>query len=148
MSMPEPTNPDYAIDITRGFEAMAFMETLGATLERVEPGLVEVHAPHAAALTQQVGALHAGATTALVDTACGFAALTLAPSGYDVLSVEFKVDLLRPALGERYVARGEVLKAGRTLCRTRGSLLAVDASGEERVVAVMSATMILVNRSA
>ena len=119
MSTHEPKNPDYAIDITRGFEAQAFMETLGATLEHVEPGLVEVHAPHDAALTQQIGALHAGATTALVDTACGFAALTLAPSGYDVLSVEFKVDLLRPALGARDVARAgrSSRRAGRSAAR-------------------------------
>ena len=139
-----PENPDYPEVIRRGFGAQAFMETLGATLGRVEPGLVEIHAHHDQRLTQQVGTLHAGASTALVDSACGFAALTLAPPGRDVLSVEFKVDLLRPAFGVRYIARGEVLKPGRTLTRTRGELIAVTEGGVEKVAVVMSATMILV----
>jgi uncharacterized protein (TIGR00369 family) len=145
MATRPPENPDYAVLIRRGFDAQAFMATLGATLERVEPGLVEIHAPHDPRLTQQVGTLHAGASTALVDSACGFAALTLAPPGRDVLSVEFKVDLLRPAFGVRYVARGVVLKSGRTLSRTRGELIAVAEDGSEEVAVVMSATMILVD---
>ncbi len=144
MSTRPPEDPYYADAIRRGFDAQAFMETLGATLERIEPGLVEIHAPHDTRLTQQVGSLHAGASTALVDSACGFAALTLAPPGRDVLSVEFKVDLLRPAFGARYIARGQVLKAGRKLTRTRGELIAVANDGSEKVAVVMSATMILV----
>ena len=146
MSTPTVRNPDWERDVRAGFDAQAFMETLGARLGALAPGEVDILVDHDPRLTQQVGTLHAGASTALVDSACGFAALSLMPPGHDVLSVEFKVDLLRPALGARYVARGRVLKAGRTLTRTRGELVAIGEDGSERVAVVMSATMISVAR--
>jgi uncharacterized protein (TIGR00369 family) len=119
------------------------MATFGATLVRVVPGEVELELPFRAELTQQHGFLHAGVVTAVVDSACGYAALSLMEQGSAVLSVEFKVNLLAPAKGERFRARGRVLKAGRTLTVCTGDLLAMQGT-EERMVAVMTGTMMTV----
>ena len=119
------------------------MRTLGATLERVAPGEVDIRLPFRADLTQQHGFLHAGAMTTVVDSACGYAALTLMPVGAAVLTVEFKVNLMAPGKGEGIVARGRVLKAGRTLTTCTGDVFAV-TGGEERHVLTMLATMMTV----
>ncbi|HVE80490.1 MAG TPA: PaaI family thioesterase [Gemmatimonadaceae bacterium] len=119
------------------------MATLGARLERVAPGEVVIGLPFDAALTQQHGFLHAGAVTAAVDSACGYAALTLMAPKAGVLSVEFKVNLLAPAAAEHFRAVGRVLRAGRTLSICTGELRAVQPGGEI-VVAVMQATMMTV----
>ncbi len=128
------------------FEAQALMRTLGATLLRVAPGDVDIGFAFNADFTQQNGFLHAGATATLVDTACGMAATTLMPAGADVLSVEFKVNLLRPAAGARFIASGRVIKPGRTLMVTHGDLWAfplATSTDRDRVhVATMQATMI------
>ena len=89
------------------------MTLIGAKLEQVEPGAVDISIEYRRDLTQQHGYLHAAVTSAIADSACGYAAMTLTPEGCEVLSVEFKVNLLRPAAGERFVAQGRVLKAGR-----------------------------------
>jgi uncharacterized protein (TIGR00369 family) len=119
------------------------MATLGVSLVRVEPGEVELALPFQHALTQQHGFLHAGIITAVVDSACGYAALSLMERGSAVLSVEFKVNLLAPAAGERFHAHGRVLKPGRTLTVCTGELVAIQGSSE-RVVAVMTGTMMAV----
>jgi uncharacterized protein (TIGR00369 family) len=116
------------------------METIGATLSRVEPGEVEIGLPYRADLTQQDGYLHAGIVTTIVDSACGYAAFTLMPADAAVLSVEFKLNLLSPARGERFVARARVLKPGRTLTVCAGDVFAVTGAGE-KLVATMLATM-------
>ena len=140
--------PDPAFDarVRAIFEAQALMRTLGATLLRVAPGELEIGFDFNADFTQQNGFLHAGATAALVDTACGLAATTLMPAGADVLSVEFKVNLLRPAAGARFIASGRVIKPGRTLMVTQGDLWAfplASSNDSDRVhVATMQATMI------
>jgi uncharacterized protein (TIGR00369 family) len=141
--MPEHVvrDPDFERRVREGFAAQAAMRTIGAVLTRVAPGEVDVELPYRDDLTQQNGFLHAGIVTAVVDTACGFAALTLMAPGHDVLSVEFKVNLLAPAAGERFIARGRVLKPGRTLTVCTGDLHAVSADGE-KLVATMTATMI------
>lgn len=119
------------------------MATLGMTLENVAPGDVSIAFNHRPDLTQQNGYLHAGVTTTALDSACGYAALTLMPAQADVLSVEFKTNLLRPAKGERFLARAEVLKAGRTLMVCEAQAFCVD--GETQVlIASMTATMIVV----
>src|SRR5204863_9546627 len=99
----------------RSFEAQAFMTTIGARLERVAPGEVVIVLPFRADLTQQHGFLHAGVVAAVADSACGYAALTLMEPAAAVLSVEFKINLLAPARGERFEAAARVIKAGRTL---------------------------------
>ena len=117
------------------------MQTFGAELVAVRPGEVEIALPFQEALTQQHGYLHAGTVTAVGDSACGYAALTLAESDREVLSVEFKVNLLRPAKGERFVASAHVLRPGRTLTVCRAEVQAEQAS-EVKTVAAMQATMI------
>jgi uncharacterized protein (TIGR00369 family) len=129
--------------VRASFARQAAMATFGATLVRVVPGEVELELPFRAELTQQHGFLHAGVVTAVVDSACGYAALSLMEQGSALLSVEFKVNLLAPAKGERFRARGRVLKAGRTLTVCTGDLLAMQGT-EERMVAVMTGTMMTV----
>jgi uncharacterized protein (TIGR00369 family) len=139
----EPSDPAFEARVRASFARQQLLATLGASLERVAPGEVDIRLPFRAALAQQHGFLHAGAITAIVDTACGYAALTLMPPGAAVLSVEFKVNLLAPGKGESFVARGRVLKAGRTLTVCTGEVHAA-AEGEERLVASMTATMMTV----
>lgn len=120
-----------------------FMATLGASLASVEPGEVVIELGYSEALAQQNGFLHAGVTTAVVDSACGYAALSLMPEGSDVLSVEFKVNLMAPAAGSRFRAVGRVVKSGRTLTVCQGEMVALDSG---KTVALMTATMIAVAR--
>jgi uncharacterized protein (TIGR00369 family) len=127
--------------IEASFTKQRAMALLGAELTLVEAGVVEIRLPYRPDLTQQDGYIHAGIVTAIVDTACGYAALTLMPEGAEVLSVEFKVNLLRPATGEYLIARGEVLKPGRTLTVARGDVFAV-LDGQRKLVAAMQATLI------
>jgi uncharacterized protein (TIGR00369 family) len=139
----EPADPAFESRVRESFARQQLLTTLGATLERVAPGEVDIRLPFRAALSQQHGFLHAGAITSIVDTACGYAALTLMPAGAAVLTVEFKVSLLSPGRGDAFLARGRVLKAGRTLTFCTGEVLA-SGRGEERLVATMTATMMTV----
>jgi len=139
----EPPDPAFADRVRSSFGRQAIMATLGATLESVAPGAVEIRLPFRAELTQQHGFLHAGVMTAIADSACGYSALTLMPAGAGVLSVEFKVNLLSPGEGDAVVARGRVLKAGRTLIVCAGDVLST-RGGDERLVATMLATMMVV----
>ena len=120
------------------------MKLIGAQLSRVEPGVVEITLPYRADLAQQHGYLHAGVVTTIADSACGYAAFTLMPADSNVLSVEFKVNLLRPAQGVEFVARAEVIKAGRTLTVVRADVFGIDANAEKELVATMQGTMICV----
>ena len=122
------------------FARQAFMAALGAELMAVSPGEVSIALPFREDLTQQHGFLHAGVAASVVDSACGYAALTLMPPGTGVLSVEFKVNLLAPAAGERFIATGRVVKPGRTLTVCAGEV-AAERGGERAVVALMQATM-------
>jgi uncharacterized protein (TIGR00369 family) len=139
----EPADPAFDSRVRTSFARQQLMATLGATLERVAPGEVDVRLPFQPSLSQQHGFLHAGAVTAIVDTACGYAALTLMPPGAAVLSIEFKVNLLAPGRGDSFLARGRVLKAGRTITVCAGEVHA-SVRGEERLVASMTATMMCV----
>lgn len=116
--------------------------------ERVEPGEVDIALSHRRDLTQQHGYLHAAVLTAIADSACGYAAYTLMPSDSEVLSVEFKLNLLRPAAGERFVARGKVIRAGQTLTVAAADVVAFGHadSPEGRLVATMLGTMIRQDR--
>lgn len=118
------------------------MSTLGARLERVIPGEVVIALTFRDDLTQQHGFLHAGAVTSVIDSACGYAALSLMEAGAAVLAVEFKVNLMAPAAGREFLATGRVVRAGRTLTVCAGELRSV---GErETVIAVMQGTMMAV----
>lgn len=126
--------------VRASFARQSLMATLGARLARVAPGEVDIELAFDDRLTQQDGYLHAGALTAALDSACGYAALTLMPEEAAVLTVEFKVNLLAPAAGERFLARGRVVRAGRTLTVCRGDAVAL-VGDEELHVATMTATM-------
>jgi uncharacterized protein (TIGR00369 family) len=126
------------------------LSTLGVTIAGIWPGRVELDLPYRADLCQQNGFVHAGAITAVADSACGYAAASLMPADRDVLTVEFKVNLLSPARGDRFRATGEVVRAGRTLtvCSAEVVAWADDGAGEPEAslvrVALMQATMMAV----
>ena len=141
MSLPQPPDVEYESRVRASFARQRAMQLIGARLERVEPGAVAIVLPYREDLTQQNGFLHAGIITAIADSACGYAAHTLMPAGSEVLSVEFKVNLLRPAAGEEFVAEAKVIKAGRTLTVTRCDVYS-ESGGEARMIATMLATMI------
>jgi len=126
--------------VRRSFSNQAFMSTLGAELTVVGEGVVEIRLPFSSKLTQQHGYLHAGAVTAILDSACGYAALSLAPDDKDVLTVEFKQNLLAPAAGEAFVARAHVKRAGKTLTVCTADAFAITDS-REKLVATMLATI-------
>lgn len=128
--------------VRASFDRQAFMQLLGASLARVAPGEVDVELPFRDDLVQQHGYLHAGVTTAIADSACGYAALTLMAADAAVLSVEYKVNMLSPAKGRRFLARGRVIKSGRTVTVIRGEVLAFDEQGDARPVLEMLGTMI------
>jgi uncharacterized protein (TIGR00369 family) len=139
----EPRDPDFERRVRESFARQRAMETFGARLLRVAPGEVEIGIDFQEAFTQQHGYLHAGLVTAIVDTACGYAALSLTEPGAEVLSVEFKLNLLSPAAGEQFVARARVLRAGRNLTVCAGDFYALKGEGE-KLVATMLATMMKV----
>lgn len=134
--------------IAQSFAAQGLMTTLGASLAHVTDGEVHVALPYAKHLAQQHGYVHAGAITSIVDSACGYAALTQAQPGFEVVTAEFKINLMRPAVGERFVAIGRVQNAGRLLVVCTGEVRAYAGSGDaHKVVALMQATMVLVATS-
>jgi uncharacterized protein (TIGR00369 family) len=138
-----PADPAFESRIRAGFARQQLMAQLNATLAHVAPGEVHLAMPFSPAWTQQDGFIHAGIITALVDSACGFAAHTLMPSGTGVLTVEYKVNFLNAAQGDRFVAIGRVVKAGRTLTVCRGDAIAF-AGNEKKLVAAMQATMMAI----
>ena len=123
------------------FSRQTAMKTIGASITRVEQGAVTIELPFRSDLTQQNGFLHAGVVTMIIDTACGYAALTRMPDSTTVLSAEYKVNFLSPAEGEKLIARGRVIKPGRTLTVCYGEVYA-QKDGAEKLVATMMATMI------
>ena len=126
--------------VTDCFAAQGLMHTLGTRLVSVEPGEVHIALTPSPALTQQNGFVHAGALTTILDSACGYAAMTVAPDGCNVLTVEFKVNLLRPALADEFLAIGKVVKAGRTLTVCTAEVIGT-RGGEAKTIALMQATI-------
>ena len=133
-------NPLFAEEVKKSFAAQSIMQLIGAELTLVEPGVVEISLPYRKDLTQQDGYLHAGIITTIADSAAGYAAFSIMPAGSGVLSVEFKVNLLRPAQGESFLARAEVLKPGKTLTVVRADVFAVQEA-ERTLIATMLGTM-------
>jgi uncharacterized protein (TIGR00369 family) len=142
----QPPNPSFIEEIRESFGRQSLMQLIGAELGTIEPGVVEINLAYRPDLLQQHGYLHAGIVTTIADSACGYAAFSLMPAGTEVLSVEFKVNLLRPARGVRFVARGEVIKAGRTLTVVRGDVFGFSDERKE-LIATMQATMMCVRRA-
>jgi len=126
--------------VRESFSRQGFMRTLGAEISVLDHGQVEIRLGYRPTLTQQNGFIHAGVLTSILDSACGYAAMSVGPEKHDVLSVEFKVNLLAPARGERFVARAAVKRAGKNLTVCTADAFAIQ-NGQEKVVATMLATM-------
>lgn len=127
--------------ITASFKAQGLTATLGARLVSVADGEVHIELPFPEQVSQQHGFVHAGAIASIVDSACGYAALTKASPGYEVVSAEFKINLMRPAIGERFLAIGKVQNSGKLLTVCTGEVRAFSGN-ESKVVAIMQATMV------
>ena len=139
-----PTDQDFEARVRSSFGRQQAMALLGAEMTAVQAGMTEITLPFRDALTQQHGFVHAGIITAIADSACGYAALSLMPPDVGVLTIEFKVNLLNPAAGERFVARGRVVKPGRTIMVCTGEVVAERADGGQQTVALIQATMMVV----
>ncbi|MEW6452188.1 MAG: PaaI family thioesterase [Pseudomonadota bacterium] len=129
--------------VRSSFAKQGLMATLGATLGTISPGAVEIALRPTPAISQQHGFVHAGAVSAIADSAAGYAALSLMPADTGVLTTEFKINLLAPAAGDRIVARGRVVKAGRTLTLAQAEVF-VSTGGQEKLIALLTATMMAV----
>lgn len=136
----KPRDPEWEARVRASFARQTVMQTIGAGLAALRPGHCEIELPYRPDLCQQHGYLHAGITTTIADSAAGYAAFSLMPPGASVLTVEFKVNLMAPAAGDRFVARGTVIKPGRTLIVAEAEVLA-EEGGERRAIAQMLATM-------
>ena len=143
MNRSAPKDPQFEARIRASFDRQGLMRTMGARLAAVAPGAVEVVLPSSAAVTQQHGFVHAGAVAAIADNAAGYAALSLMPPGFGVLTTEFKINLLAPAVGDRMIARGRVVKAGRTLTVAQTEVFA-EKAGREKLVALLTATLMAI----
>jgi uncharacterized protein (TIGR00369 family) len=139
----EPADAAYGQRVRASFARQAAMATIGATLAEVDPGRVVIELPWQQALTQQHGFLHAGMVATALDSACGYAGFTLMQPDAAVLTIEFKINLLAPAQGERFRMEGLVIKPGRTITVTEGRAYAID-QGREKLVATMGATLMAV----
>ncbi len=131
---------DFEREVRESFARQSFMTLLGASLTGVAPGAVEIRMPFRADLTQHHGYLHAAVVTALLDNAAGFAGMTVSPAGMEMLTVEYKVNFLAPAIGETLIARGSVKKKGKTLCICMAEGWAV-RDGKEQSVAMLVSTV-------
>lgn len=138
----EPIDPEWRARTVASFENMAMMQTLGVEVEFLEPGEVVLGFTRDDRFTQQHGFMHAGSLGTVADSACGWAALTLMPPDHAVLTVEYKLNLLRPADGTRFSARARVVKPGRTLTVAEAAVIADGDS--DRPIATMSTTLMAV----
>lgn len=138
-----PAAADFEQRVRASFSRQSLMTTLGARMTRVLPGEVHIELPFNESLLQQQGFMHAGGITSIVDSACGYAALTLLPADQEVVSVEFKVNFLSPAKGSTFVAIGKVIKAGRTITVCSGEVTALDGA-TQKAIALMQTTMMAV----
>jgi uncharacterized protein (TIGR00369 family) len=141
----EPKNPDFRSIAADTFARQQAMHTLGISIARLEPGEVDLAMDYSPDFTQQNGFVHAGIITAGLDNACGIAAFTLMPAGTDILTVEFKTNLLAPAKGQRFAFRASVVKPGRTLTICESRAYAED-NGVETLVAIMTGTLMALPR--
>jgi uncharacterized protein (TIGR00369 family) len=134
---------DFRRRIATSFERQAVMRTIGAELTRLEPGTVEIELPFDLRLTQQHGVLHAGIIAAALDSACGFAAYSVIDPAASILTIEFKVNLMSPGRGERFLFRGEVTKPGNTIIVADGRAYSI-GDGPAKLIASMTGTMMVI----
>ena len=141
----EPKDENFVEKVRESFASQTMMKFIGAEITRLEAGAIDIKLPYRKDLTQQNGFLHAGIITTIADSACGYAAFSLMPEGAEVLSVEFKVNLLSPAIGEEFVAEARVLRAGKTLTIVQGNVFAL-SDKQRKHVATMLATMMCLRK--
>ena len=139
-----PQGPDFDGRVRASFARQQVMATLGVEISKLSPGEIELTMPYADAYTQQHGFLHAGIVATALDSACGYAAFSLMPANAGVLTVEFKISLLAPARGQRFLFRAQVVKPGKTLTFCEASASAGDGDAEPRLVATMTATLMAI----
>lgn len=139
----DPSDPDFETKVRSSFERQRIMALLGASLVRVEPGLVEIELPFRADLTQQHGFLHAGVTTTIADSAGGYASFSLMPPGSSILTIEYKVNLLSPAAGERFLAVGKVLRPGSRITTCEIEVVAIQGERRKSCLIGLQTTMCL-----
>ena len=135
-----PKNSDFEARVRASFARQGAMTTMGATMTRVAPGEVEIELPWAPGLTQQHGFLHGGVVASVLDSACGFAGFSLMPADCAVLTVEFKINFVAPAKGQRFRMHGVVIKPGRTITLVEGRAWSLD-HGRDQLIATMSCTL-------
>lgn len=138
-------NPEFEAAVRASFARQGFMATLGASLVEVLPGSVTIEVPHADTITQQQGFFHGGVAGAIADTAGGYAAMSLMPAGSEVLTVEYKINFVRPAVGSLMRAKAEIVRAGRTLLIARIDVLSGAGQSELDACAVAQATFMRVD---
>lgn len=136
-------DPHYEQRVRDSFARQAAMALIGASMTRVGPGRCEIELPVREELTQQHKFVHGGVVGMIADSAGGYAAFTLMPADASVLTVEYKINMLAPAKGERLIARGEVLKPGRTLSIVRADVVAIDGAREVLVAAMQQTLMVM-----
>ncbi len=136
----DPADPNYVEKVRSSFDRQAVMATMGASLGEVGAGTAEIIMPYRSDLTQQHGFIHAGIVSTLLDSALGYAAFSLMPADAAILTVEYKVNLVAPAKGDSIVARGWVVKPGRTLTVCSGEAYAL-TDGAQKMVATMQSTL-------
>lgn len=141
MSRFEPRTADYRSRVEASFARQSFMTLLGARLARIAPGEVDIEVGRRVDLCQQHGFFHAGVTTSIADSASGYAAFSLFEADASVLTTELKINLMAPARGERLIARGRVLKPGRTLSVCQSDVFALDGGCETQVAVVLLTMM-------
>jgi uncharacterized protein (TIGR00369 family) len=140
----QPRHPDYPEKVKKSFSDQAVMKTIGASIEAIGAGEVEIEFPYQSSLTQQNGFIHAGIVSTVLDSACGYAALSLMPEDASVLTIEFKINLLSPAKGDRFRGYGKVKKSGRNISVAEGELYAFSDQGK-KLVATMVGTLMAVS---
>ncbi|HEX5777820.1 MAG TPA: PaaI family thioesterase [Xanthobacteraceae bacterium] len=143
----EPRDPDWDRKVRDSFARQTVMTTIGARVAALKPGYCEIELPFRRDLCQQHGFLHAGITTTIADSAAGYAAFSLMPSGSSVLTVEFKVNLMAPAAGDVFLGRGKVIKPGRTLLAVEAEVIARDKDGEKAVAQMLATMMCLADKA-
>ena len=139
----QPRDPDFKARVSRSFDEQTVMRLIGASLGAVEPGRVEIELPYRQDLTQQDDFIHAGISSTIMDSACGYAAFSLMPAEARVLTIEFKINLLAPAAGQHFRAIGTVRKPGRSVFVAEAELHA-RVDGVDKLVATMVGTLMAV----
>ena len=142
----EPKYSDYQAKVKKSFADQAVMKTIGASREAIGAGEIEIEFPYQSSLTQQNGFIHAGIVSTVLDSACGYAAFSLMPEDASVLTIEFKINLLSPAKGDRFRGYGKVKKAGRTISVAEAELYAFSDQGK-KLVATMVGTLMAINNA-